>query len=262
MYGVANLSVVPLRAEPSERAEMTSQLLFGDAYSIIEKQEKWIKIKTFDCDFEGWLDVKLHNPLHEKDIDSYLNAAKFMVRDLLFFLTDFETNITFPIFIGSSFPFPKDDLLILGNSIFIVKLPDIPKQKNNFGLTERQINLLQFASSYLEAPYLWGGRTPAGIDCSGFVQIVFKSIGIQLPRNASQQALSGSNVDFIEETQPGDLAFFQNDEGTIIHTGIICGQNKIIHASGKVKLDTLDSNGIYSKSLEKYTHNLRVIKRL
>jgi len=262
MFGVCNLSVIPLRAEPSEKAEMTSQLLFGDAYSIVEKQEKWLRIKTFDCGFDAWMDAKLHNPLHEKDLDAYLKADKYLVKDLLFFITDFETNISFPVFIGSSFPYPKNDLLILGSSIFIVKLPNEHLLDNHPELSEKQISMMRFASSYLEAPYLWGGRTPAGIDCSGFVQMVFKSVGIQLPRNASQQALEGANVDFIEETRIGDVAFFHNEEGNIIHTGIVCGINKIIHASGKVRIDSLDSNGIYNKNIEKYSHNLRVIKRL
>jgi gamma-D-glutamyl-L-lysine dipeptidyl-peptidase len=262
MFGVCNLSVIPLRAEPSEKAEMTSQLLFGDAYSIVEKQEKWIRIKMSDCGFEAWMDAKLYNPLHEKDIDAYLEAHKYMVRDLLLFITDFETNISFPVFIGSSFPYPQNDLLILGSSIFIVKLPDEPQLENHPDLSEKQMAMIRFASTYLEAPYLWGGRTPAGIDCSGFVQMVFKSIGVQLPRNASQQALEGDNVDFVEETRIGDVAFFHNEEGAIIHTGIVCGMNKIIHASGKVRIDSLDSNGIYNKNIEKYSHNLRVIKRL
>ena len=241
---------------------MSSQLLFGDAYSILEKQEKWIRIKTFDCDFEAWMDAKLHNPLHEKDLDAYLQADKYMVRDFLLFITDFETNISFPVFIGSSFPYPQNDLLILGSAIFIIKLPDEPQLEKHPDLSEKQMAMMRFASTYLEAPYLWGGRTPAGIDCSGFVQMVFKSVGIQLPRNASQQALKGVNVDFVEESQIGDVAFFHNEEGIIVHTGIVCGMNKIIHSSGKVRIDSLDSNGIYNKNIEKYSHNLRLIKRL
>ena len=103
MHGVANLSVIPMRAEPSERAEMVSQLLFGDAYSVVDENDNWLKISTFNCKYEGWINRKNHNPLHEKDVEDYLNAPKYVVRDYLLFIKTFESNIAFPIFIGSSF---------------------------------------------------------------------------------------------------------------------------------------------------------------
>ena len=124
MHGVTNLSVVPLRAEPSERAEMVSQLLFGDAYSVLEENDSWLRIRTCDCDYEGWINRKNHNPLHEKDVEDYLAAPKYIVKDYLLFIKTFETDIAFPIFIGSSFPYPKDGILILGNSIFLINTPE------------------------------------------------------------------------------------------------------------------------------------------
>ena len=262
MYGVTNLSVVPMRAEPSERAELVSQLLFGDAYSVTEENDSWLKIRTCDCGYEGWINCKNHNPLHEKDVEGYLNAPKYIVRDYLLFIKTFETNIAFPIFIGSSFPYPKDGILILGNSIFMVDIPKEADFEPVAGYSETQVKLMQFAARYLQSPYLWGGRTPAGIDCSGFSQIVFKSVGVNLPRDASQQVICGSTVDFVQEARTGDLAFFQNDAGYIVHVGIVCDAGRIIHASGRVRIDTLDDTGIYSAEYKKYTHNLRIIKRL
>ena len=234
MYGICNLSMIPLRTEPSEAAEMASQLLFGEAYSVLEEQGKWLKIVTADCQYEGWIDRKLYNPLRDEEA---------------------ESNITFPIFLGSSFPYPNDGTVTLGNSRFRITLPE---EKTQSALE----TLLQTATSYLYAPYLWGGRTPAGIDCSGFMQVVFKCCGISLPRDASQQALCGETVDFIGEAREGDVAFFENEEGRIIHTGIICGPGRIIHASGRVRIDPIDQTGIFNQERGRYTHTLRIIKRI
>jgi len=262
MYGICNLSTISVRKEPSECAEMCTQLLFGEAYQLVEKSGKWMKIATCDCHYEGWITENMFNPIHELDVESYLKSEKYILKELLLFIKEFESGITFPIFIGSSFPIPKDNILILGESIFEVQLPENQKTKTNLLLSSEQYNLLRFVSTYLEAPYLWGGRTPAGIDCSGLIQIAFKSIGVNLPRDASQQIEYGENVDFIMEAKPGDVAFFQNEEGKVIHTGIIAGNGTIIHASGKVKIDSIDSTGIFNKKREQYTHYLRVIKRL
>ena len=262
LYGVANLSSIPLRAAPSERAEMVSQLLFGDAYQVEEEAEGWLRIRTCDCQYEGWLCASLHNPLHEKDVDDYLRSEKYFLKDYLLFIKEFETEVTFPIMMGSSFPYPKDGMLILGDSVFKMELPKSNEMAPVAGLTQQQSELMRFAAGYLRTPYLWGGRTPAGIDCSGFSQIVYKSIGINLPRDASQQVVCGTTVDFVEEARPGDLAFFQNEGGNISHVGIVCGKNAIIHASCHVRIDTLDSTGIFCRQRNCYTHTLRIIKRL
>lgn len=114
---------------------------------------------------------------------------------------------------------------------------------------------------FLNAPYLWGGRTLFGIDCSGFVQAVYKMAGLKLKRDASQQAEYGNTVDFLQEARCGDVAFFDNEDGRITHVGILLGNNEIIHSSGKVRIDPIDDQGIYNRELHKYTHQLRIIKR-
>jgi cell wall-associated NlpC family hydrolase len=122
--------------------------------------------------------------------------------------------------------------------------------------------LIENALIYLNAPYLWGGRSPFGIDCSGFTQLVYRLQGIKLPRDAYQQAEVGNTLSFIEESEEGDLAFFDNTEGKIIHVGIIMKNNYIIHASGKVRIDRIDQQGIFNSSLKTHTHKLRLIKSI
>ena len=259
-YGVAHLAQIAMRTEPQHRSEMCSQLIFGDPYQVLEETDKWMKIKTFDCNYQGWIDAQLFNSLHPEDLDNYLKTDKFMVTDYLMFIREFESNVTFPIYMGSTFPYPNDGMLILGNAIFMIDLPTIETAPSHPNLSQEQIKLLKFASGFLRSPYLWGGRTPLGIDCSALVQLAYKAIGKSLPRDASEQVLQGENVDFFEQAQVGDVAFFDNDEGKIVHTGIICGQGKILHASGFVRIDKLDQTGIYNVEKEIYTHKLRIIK--
>lgn len=260
-FGVTHLALIAMRSEPGHNAEMCSQLIFGDPYKVIEERGKWMKIMTLDCDYCGWIDSQLFNSLHPDDVESYLSVDKYKVSDYLLFIKEFESNVTFPIYMGSTFPYPNDGMLILGNTIFVIDLPEPRVLPIHPQLSENQVHLIQFASGFLRAPYLWGGRTPLGIDCSGLVQLTYKMIDIKLPRDASQQVLLGENVDFFEEHQIGDVAFFDNDEGKIVHTGIVCGKNKILHASGFVRIDVFDQTGIFSTEIEKYTHKLRIIKR-
>ena len=259
-FGVAHLAQIAMRSEPRHSAEMCSQLLFGDPYQVIEETEKWLKIKTFDCNYEGWIDAQLFNSIHPEDIEGYLSVEQYFVTDYLLFIREFESNVTFPIYMGSSFPYPNEGMLILGNAVFMIDLPEPQNMPEHPSLSPNQIKLLRFASGFLRSPYLWGGRTPLGIDCSGLVQLAYKAIGQTLPRDASQQVLQGENVDFFEQAQIGDVAFFDNEEGKIVHTGIICGQGKILHSSGFVRIDKLDQTGIYNTETEKYTHKLRIIK--
>ena len=129
------------------------------------------------------------------------------------------------------------------------------------GFTTKE-KLVGNALIYLNTPYLWGGRSPFGIDCSGFTQVVYRLQGISLPRDAYQQAEIGTTLSFIEESEPGDLAFFDNNEGKIIHVGIILENNHIIHASGKVRIDRIDQQGIFNKEKGQHTHKLRLIKSI
>lgn len=260
--GICLLMSVPVRSEAQHASEMVTQLIFGETYQVTEIAPDWCKICTDDCGYEGWISAKQHNALSEEAYQAYTTSEHYMVQDAFLYVKNAATHIAFPIPIGAQFPLPKDEKFCIGEHHFEVELANDRKLLRHEGLTEQQDKLLAIAFQYMNAPYLWGGRTPAGIDCSGFVQMVFRNIGIQLPRDASQQVNEGRVVDFIQEAQIGDIAFFGNEEGNIVHTGIVCGYQQIIHSSGFVQINTLDETGIFNQSLGKYTHNLRVIKRV
>lgn len=260
-YGICTLSAVPLRKETSDSSEMVSQLIFGDSYTILEQQGKWLKISTSDCQYEGWLGIKYHQAISDDDFAALLQTSKVIVRDFIIIVGEKSSQQLFPVFAGSSFPTPDSQgSFQLGNHFF--EIPNWKSIRNNTAPIRQSDAMLQFATVFLRAPYLWGGRTPAGIDCSGFSQLIYKSAGISIPRDASQQVELGEPIDFASEMQVGDLAFFHNDEGRVIHVGMVCGNNKIIHASGQVRIDTLDESGIFNKDLGQYSHQLKIIKRL
>lgn len=252
MFGICNLANIPLRFEPSDRSELVSQVLFGEHFQILEQDQKWSKIKLAYDDYEGWIDNKQYKSITE---EQYILLSKdniILNADLIEYITSPE-NLLMPIPLGASLSF--------------LNYPEINLENFNFeGLKVSGIkpksNIINTAYMYLHAPYLWGGKTPFGIDCSGFTQMVYKLNGHQLLRDASQQAKQGEALSFIEESEAGDLAFFDNEEGNIIHVGIIMDNNYIIHASGKVRIDRLDHLGIYNSEQNRHTHKLRVIKKI
>jgi hypothetical protein len=254
LFGICNLSIVPLRTSATDTSEMSSQLLFGEHFEVLEKQKDWSKIRLAFDHFEGFIDNKQYLEITAACYTLICNETPSYSAEILDFVTDQDNELT-TIAIGSQLPFLKEGQLKLEshsyryeNSIFHGKL-----SKND---------LLKTAFTYLNSPYLWGGKTPFGIDCSGFTQIVYKLCGYQLLRNAKDQATQGEVLSFIEESEPGDLAFFDNEAGEIIHVGIILNDYNIIHAHGKVRIDTLDHSGIFNRDLQKHTHKLRVIKKI
>ncbi|MCK5774658.1 MAG: C40 family peptidase [Bacteroidales bacterium] len=250
-YGYCHLSIIPLREKPLDTSQMTSQLLFGDVFEILETiSDNWIHIRNAWDDYEGYMDPKQQISINEAEYNLLRKDIK--TNKTLIEVISSQGKMLLPP--ACSFPskhFNINDFSIEINSEL---------QALNKTISLSEISLL--ANSFLNAPYLWGGKTPFGIDCSGFTQSIYKICGIKLKRDASQQAKQGKTLSFIEECQAGDLAFFDNEEGDIIHVGIILDEQKIIHASGKVRIDKLDHHGIYNEDLKKYTHQLRLLKKL
>lgn len=241
---ICRLAVIPLRKEASDRSEMVSQVLYGETMELLEAGEKWLLVKLDHDGYEGWVDKK-----QVVQMEGELSVSKAVcVNNLFEYYDSVDSSLILPAgaLVNSSFKLSRK----LGAS---------------HETTSDITTVGAVAKMFLEAPYLWGGRTFMGIDCSGFSQVVFRLMGINILRDAYQQAEQGELVSFAEESQTGDLAFFENSEGKITHVGIVLrekdGDLKIIHASGKVRIDRLDHLGIFNEETNTYTHSLRIIKR-
>lgn len=257
MYGICNLSIIPCRVEPSDKSEMVTQLLFGEHFQIIETQNKWIKIKIAYDAYECWIDKKQYLPIEQHTFELLNSTESFYANELIQIISDSKSKIVFPIVIGSHLPNLDNQEISIENTSFIYE--------GSFITSSQQFekdNLIETAMLFLNSPYLWGGRSPMGIDCSGFTQLVYKMNGIKLLRDAYQQAEQGETLSFVEEAVAGDLAFFDNEDGKIVHVGMVMDNNKIIHASGKVRIDSFDHLGIFNNELKAYTHQLRLLKRI
>ncbi|HCD9233129.1 C40 family peptidase [Elizabethkingia anophelis] len=234
--GICNVSVAPVRADKTDKAEIVTEMLYGESADILEVVNNWTRIKMHYDGYEGWIDTK---------------QITLVTDD---FLAKRKTHLVTEPFQSRVMESGKM-LLSMGSE---VSFETIHAQR---GTTLRQ-SIVETAKEFLNVPYLWGGKSFFGVDCSGFTQLVLKVHDIKYPRDAYQQGEVGEPLSFIEEAQPGDLAFFENSEGRIIHVGFMLENNQIIHAHGKVRIDTLDSSGIFNKELNKHTHKLRFIRNI
>jgi len=258
MNAICPLSQVPVRFEPSDRSEMMTQILFGETFSILEERGNWLLIRLHLDNYEGWIDRKQSLIVTDEFIEKIHNSLNHIVVEKIAECYCKNDSTFLLLGKGCNLPLLSNNTFHLGDKTYttINKGKAIPKKFNASKIAATAIY-------YLNTPYLWGGRSIMGIDCSGLVQVVYHSCGFNMPRDAAQQALAKAEViDFVDEMVPGDLAFFDNPAGEIIHVGIIVVPGKILHASGKVKIDMIDHNGIFSADQGAYTHSLRIIKRL
>lgn len=252
--GIVNQSLVAIRREPSDSSEMINQLLFGETFTIIEGYKSWLRIISINDTYEGWLDSKLTDVVTS---ELALNHKLPLIANTLFSAKKNGSKYPIRLCPGSSIYGYENGQFIAGKNIY--QCIDNPFSETKENLNEE---IVRIAKQFINSPYLWGGRSPYGIDCSGLTQVVYKIIGLSIPRDAGQQVMIGETVDFINMVQPGDLAFFDNDEEIITHVGIIIDHGKIIHSSGYVKIENLDHQGIFNLETQKYSHKLRVVKRI
>jgi gamma-D-glutamyl-L-lysine dipeptidyl-peptidase len=257
-FGFCELSLVPVRCTPAHSAEMVTQLLFGEVFKIVERSDNWIKIVNHADNYSGWIHYKQFLPITNKTFQALKkNIECKIVTEMQGAIRSVDGGVVFPIPYGSLLPNIKNGKFsVEGKQFYYSGKSKKIKQKVS---RER---LIHDALQFLHAPYLWGGKSEFGIDCSGFSQLIFRVNGINLPRDAYQQAELGNELAFVEQGLPGDLAFFDNDSGKIIHVGILLDEKKIIHASGRVRIDAIDKIGIWNKEENNYSHHLRIIKKL
>ncbi len=265
--GICIHSAVPVRREPAHTSEMVTQILFGELYRIVDKENNWLRIHLMYDDYEGWIHLLQSHSVSEPEFIRLAGSETAVTIDLVHPLLHETRHSTFPIVVGSSLPGLAEQRFQIDREIFFfngkTSCTSQPAQTDNsLNLQKIRQEIMNDAMIFINAPYLWGGRTPFGIDCSGFTQLVYKLQKIKLLRDAVQQSTQGEVISLLAEAEPGDLAFFDDEEGKITHVGLIIDGSKIIHCSGKVRIDALDHQGIYDQELQKYTHKLRLIKRI
>jgi len=249
-----------MRAEPSHKSEMVNQVLFGELFRLLETYNNgWLKISLHHDDYEGWIPANSYTPITGKDFKALIKKNALISGKPLIQIEDVNDHTKMLLPAGGIINMFEDNSFYAGNKRFKFSKGEKPiliDKKN------KPVNISSAAEMFLGSPYLWGGKSILGIDCSGLVQIAARIAGYNLPRDASQQIMHGAIVDFISEANTGDLAFFEDNEGNIVHTGIINKDGDIIHAHAFVRIDGIDHNGIYNKVNCSYSHKLRLIKRI
>jgi hypothetical protein len=254
-FAVCTVSIMPLRIASDDRSEMVTQVLFGENFEVLEMSSNWAYIRLAYDRYEGWVDPKQFAIISDEEMNRLNSVPMFYSSDLVQVLYCDKSKQMLPLVMGSHLPNLNNNTIEIAGQLY-----QYDGASTHSKVKPSRKGIIENATTYINAPYLWGGKTPFGIDCSGYSQMVYKLAGIHIARDASQQANQGETINFITDALVGDLAFFDNSEGKIIHVGILLGDNKIIHASGRVRIDAIDHQGIFNVETRKYTHKLRLIK--
>jgi hypothetical protein len=252
-YGITDQSLIPMRREASEQSEMLSQLLFGEYYQVTAYADRWLKVISLFDNHCGWIDAKLFLKVSETEFQLAMKEQQPVLNSVLAVISG--PSVTSMLIPAGSYLPGLDSLnntFKLNHHIYRIRYP--------FDTFNISVSLT--ALKFMHCPYLWGGRSPFGFDCSGFVQVVYKMKGMALKRDATDQAGQGEKINTTDEIREGDLAFFINAQGEIYHVGIALAPGSIIHCSGSVRVDKLDENGIFNVKMQQYTHRLSHIMRI
>ena len=244
-YGICNLTAIAMRKEARHASEMVSQLLYNETYTVLDSTKEWVLIQTEDgpstdsetYPYQGWIQTKQFCEIGEEEFNALKGKTPYLINKPVVQHNGLLLTMGTPLYE------PHPDAVLMPAEFH----PDL---------------LVDYAKRLLGAPYLWGGRMAMGLDCSGLTKVCARLAGIVLPRDASQQVKCGDLVYFLQETQPGDLAFFGDEDGHITHVGIVMGNEQIIHCSGQVRIDFLDQSGIFNKEKNEHTHRLQAVKRI
>jgi len=257
-FGICDLSVVPCREEPSDKSQMVTQLLFGESFEILARRKQWRQIRNGLDGYESWIDEKQFAEIDANAFEALNKNIPVCASDLVQLVKNEQSKHMIPVVAGSSLPNYNKGHIAFGDKTYEFDGEiNHPTQAD-----DARKQLVDFAMIFRNAPYLWGGRSPFGIDCSGLIQVLYKMVGVSLQRDAYQQAEQGQTLSFVAEAKIGDIAFFDNEEGKIIHVGMMVGPNTIVHAAGKVRFDKLDHQGIFNVDSGTYSHRLRLIRSL
>jgi len=255
MYAINFATIVPVRADHADESEIMTQMLFGDTFEILKTHNQWKYIKAHYDGYEGWIDEKVVLELSENEYNNINNEPKYYTADVL-------TEVIFPesgrflLPMGSVLPHfnPEKMTLQMGDETGVFS--------GNF-ITGKlsKAEILELAFTYINSPYLWGGKTHFGLDCSGLTQMAYKIGGYNLLRNAKDQATQGTEIS-LDQAEAGDLAFFSNTKGKVIHVGFLLGNGTIYHSHGNAHIDPIDEKGIWSNKFQRYSHRLTSVKRI